>query len=366
MEGVGVMHAGMAVRPAIWQGRRVLLTGHTGFKGSWLSLWLQRMGAVVHGFALAPSTTPNLFTEAGVAAGMTQTIGDVRDPTALRECLDRFAPEIVVHMAAQALVRRSYATPVETYATNIMGSVHLLDAVRTSSTVRAVLNVTSDKCYEHHERPEGYQETDAMGGPDPYSSSKGCAELITTAYRSAFLADAGIAVATARSGNVIGGGDWSEYRLVPDVLRAFERGERVRLRYPRSTRPWQHVLEPLAGYLTLLEHMIEQKPAVAEAWNFGPDVSEAQPVSWVVDTLAALWGSKAIWVPDTDERPKEADVLTLDSSKARARLGWSPRWSLRESLEQIVTWHRAWLDGADARTLCHAQLDAYVGGASHE
>jgi len=351
----------MTVDPSFWRGKRVFLTGHTGFKGGWLSLWLQQLGAELQGYALAPPTQPhNLFTEARVAEGMASTIGDIRDLAALQASLCAFRPDVVIHMAAQPLVRYSYAEPVETYATNVMGTVHLLEAVRRSPGVRAVVSVTTDKCYENKEWPWGYREDEPMGGHDPYSNSKGCAELVTSAYRRSFLGQAGVALASARAGNVIGGGDWASDRLVPDILRAFERGEPVVIRNPASTRPWQHVLEPLAGYLTLAQALWERGEDCAEGWNFGPLDEDARPVQWIVERLVERWGQGARWLLDGGTHPHEAHYLKLDISKARARLAWQPRWRLGEALDRIVTWHQAWLAREDVRALCLRQIDDYT------
>jgi CDP-glucose 4,6-dehydratase len=349
-----------AVDPAFWQGKRVFLTGHTGFKGGWLSLWLQRLGAQVQGYALAPEGAHNLFTEARVAEGMASTFGDIRDLAGLQAALGAFRPDIVIHMAAQPLVRLSYAQPVETYATNVMGTVHLLEAVRQTAGVRAVVNVTTDKCYENREWAWGYREDEPMGGHDPYSNSKGCAELVSSAYRRSFFAAGGPALATARAGNVIGGGDWATDRLVPDILRAFEKGEPVVIRNPHSTRPWQHVLEPLSGYLALAQRLWDEGAAFAEGWNLGPRDEDARPVQWIVERLVDQWGDGARWQLDGSQHPHEAHYLKLDISKARARLGWQPRWRLAEALDHIVTWHRAWLAGEDVRALCLRQIDQYT------
>lgn len=349
------------VDPAFWQGKRVFLTGHTGFKGSWLSLWLQSMGAIVQGFALAPPTTPDLFTAAKVAEGMASTIGDIRDAKVLREAVSAFKPEIVIHMAAQPLVRLSYHEPVETYATNVMGTVHLLDAVRHTPGIRAVVNITTDKCYENKEWVWGYREDEPMGGYDPYSSSKGCAELVASAYRRSFFQSGGPALASARAGNVIGGGDWAADRLVPDILRAFEKGAPVVIRNPHSTRPWQHVLEPLSGYLVLAQHLAgADGQSYSEGWNFGPHDDDARPVQWIVERMVEGWGNGAGWQLDGGEHPHEAHYLKLDISKARARLGWQPAWHLAHALEAITTWHRAWLAGDDIRALCLQQISQYT------
>jgi CDP-glucose 4,6-dehydratase len=347
------------VDTAFWQGKRVFMTGHTGFKGSWLSLWLQHMGAEVQGFALAPPTTPALFNEARVASGMRSTLGDVRDLDSVRACMRDFQPEMVIHMAAQPLVRLSYDDPVLTYATNVMGTVHVLEAARHTPSVRAIVNVTTDKCYENQEWVWGYRENEPMGGHDPYSNSKGCAELVTSAYRNSFFQSGQAALASARAGNVIGGGDWAADRLVPDILRAFEQGQPVRIRNPHATRPWQHVLEPLSGYLGLLQRLYTDGAAYAEAWNFGPQEDDAKPVQWIVEHMARLWSPEASWEIDAGEHPHEAHYLKLDIAKASAQLHWRPRWSLPTALAHIVQWHRAWREQQDMRALCLAQIQHY-------
>jgi CDP-glucose 4,6-dehydratase len=353
--------------PVFWAGRRVFLTGHTGFKGSWLALWLQSLGAEVHGYALAPPTAPALHAEARVADGMTGTLGDVRDFDAVRRALAAQRPDIVLHLAAQPLVRLSYAEPVATYATNVMGTVHVLEAARATGSVRAIVNVTTDKCYENREWVWGYREDEPMGGFDPYSNSKGCSELVTSAYRRSFFGDRdGAALASARAGNVIGGGDWAADRLLPDILRAFERGEPVVVRNPHATRPWQHVLEPLCGYLVLAERLCSDGQACAEGWNFGPRDDDARTVQWIVERLAGRWGAGARWQPDAGDHPHEASHLKLDISKARHRLGWQPRWSLAAALDRIVGWHRAWLSHDDVRALCLAQIDDYMKTTTQE
>lgn len=344
------------VDPKFWRGKRVFLTGHTGFKGSWLSLWLQSMGAELYGYALNPPTNPALFDETQVAQGMTSIIGDVRDYGSLFEALKQSRAEIVIHMAAQPLVRLSYDQPVETYATNVMGTVHLFEAIRQVGGVRAVVNVTTDKCYENKEWVWGYREDEPMGGYDPYSNSKGCSELVTSAYRQSFFLKTDIALGSARAGNVIGGGDWALDRLVPDILRAFERKEPVVIRNPYATRPWQHVLEPLSGYLTLAQKLYEEGQSYAEAWNFGPNEDDAKPVQWIVEELVHDWGAGASWQLDCGEHPHEANYLKLDISKAKSRLGWGPRWSLAKALGEISAWHQSWLSGGNAQQLCLRQI----------
>ncbi len=343
-----------------WSGKRVFLTGHTGFKGSWLSLWLQSLGSEVTGYALTPPTFPSLYAVADVAQGMTSIIANILDLPKLQETMQAARPDIVIHMAAQALVRQSYAQPVETYATNVMGTVHVLESVRNTPSVKAVLVVTTDKCYENKEEMyRAYHEHEPLGGHDPYSSSKACAELVTAAYRKSFLEQQGIAVATARAGNVIGGGDWAAGRLVPDILKAFEQNAFVQIRNPNATRPWQHVLEPLSGYLLLAEHLFAQGPAYAEAWNFGPNEEDARPVKWLVDQLALTWGNGAAWLQDPDQHPHEANYLKIDISKAKARLGWTPSWSQQTAIQNITQWHRAWLGQEDMKKLCLYQILQY-------
>jgi CDP-glucose 4,6-dehydratase len=350
------------VTDSFWRGRSVLITGDTGFKGSWLSLWLQALGARVSGYALAPPTEPSLFQLADVGSGMEHVTGDVRDLAQLCAALDRFRPAVVIHMAAQSLVRLSYQDPVATYATNVMGTVNLLEAVRATPSVEAVLVVTSDKCYENQEWIWGYRENEAMGGADPYSNSKGCAELVTRAYRSSFFEHPGtgrpVLVASARAGNVIGGGDWATDRLIPDAMRSFMRNERLTVRNPAAVRPWQHVLESLHGYLCLVEHMV-RTGELAEGWNFGPDERDMRPVSDVVEHITALWADGAAWDVSGGPQHHEARVLRLDSAKARERLGWKPLLSLEEALEWLVHWYREFHNGGDIRSLTQSQIARY-------
>lgn len=332
-------------------GRRVLLTGHTGFKGAWLAAWLREAGAVVTGYALPPEQ-PSLFELAGLADGMTSVLADIRDLERLRETTQAAAPEIIFHLAAQSLVRRSYRDPVETFDTNVMGTVHLLDTVRSSRSVRGVVVVSSDKCYENRGEPRRYREADAMGGHDPYSASKGCTELVTAAFRRSFFSDGAVSVASARAGNVIGGGDYAADRLVPDLMRAAARGEPARIRNPDAVRPWQHVLEPVRGYLMLGRALVEQGQSFAEAWNFGPGDGDAVPVREVTSRLAARWPELRTTM-DSAAGPHEASLLQLDAAKARARLGWEPVLTLDEGLTLTVDWYRA---VADAPTAAAATL----------
>lgn len=348
-----------SVHAEFWRGRRVLVTGHTGFKGGWLCLWLKSLGAEVSGYALAPPTTPSLCDVAGVESGMRATRGDIRDLGALRRAVEESGAEIILHLAAQALVRRSYADPVDTYSTNVMGTVHVLEVARHAPTVRAVVVVTSDKCYENREWVWGYRENEPMGGHDPYSNSKGCAELVTAAYRQSFLAAAGRQVASARAGNVIGGGDWAEDRLVPDIIRAVQRGDAVSIRSPGAIRPWQHVLEPLSGYLLLAQRLCETEGDVADGWNFGPADSDARPVQDVVSRITDLWGDGARWALDANPHPHEAHYLKLDCSRARQMLGWRPRLALADALQWTVEWYRAHGAGADMNAFCLEQIARY-------
>lgn len=349
------------MKKEFWRGRRVFLTGHTGFKGSWLTLWLQQLGAEVTGYALAPNTTPDLFTTATVAANMRSVIADIRDLVTLQSALTNSKSEIVIHMAAQPLVRYSYANPVETYSTNVMGTVNLLEAVRHAPSVKAVVNVTSDKCYENKEWLWGYRENEPMGGHDPYSNSKGCAELVTQAYRNSFFhTNEAAAIASARAGNVIGGGDWAEDRLIPDIIRAFSNGQEVIIRSPHATRPWQHVLEPLSGYLALAQHLYEQGKTFAEAWNFGPLEHETQPVAWIVEQLATQWGQNSRYRIDTNAASlHEAHHLRLDCSKAAALLRWRPRWTLAKTLSMTTEWYRAYVDAQNMRDYTLRQIETY-------
>nr|WP_315123810.1 CDP-glucose 4,6-dehydratase [uncultured Capnocytophaga sp.] len=349
------------VNPNFWKGKRVFLTGHTGFKGSWLSLWLQLMGAEVKGFSLTPPTTPSLFAEANVAQQMQSEIGDIRDFSKLSESIRSFNPDVLLHLAAQPLVRLSYKEPIETYSTNVMGTVNVLEASRYASHLKAIVVITTDKCYENREWEWGYRENEPMGGHDPYSNSKGCAELVVSAYRRSFFhTNDTAAVASARAGNVIGGGDWAEDRLIPDILRAFEKQQPVIIRNPLSTRPWQHVLEPLSGYLVLAQQLYNQGNTFAEGWNFGPKDDDCQPVQWILDKMVYFWGEGAHYQIDNSKQPHEANFLKLDCSKAASRLKWHPQWRLEQTLEQIIQWHRAWLQGEEMQTHCLREIKEYM------
>ncbi|HDS1791060.1 CDP-glucose 4,6-dehydratase [Pseudomonas sp. USTB-Z] len=353
--------AHLVMSRSFWSGRRVFLTGHSGFKGGWLALCLREMGAEVYGYSLAPDTSPSLYGSARLAECVAGEFADVRDADRLLRSVAAFRPEIVLHLAAQPLVRESYRSPAQTYATNVIGTLNLLEAVRKCDAVRAVLVVTSDKCYENREWQWPYREQDALGGHDPYSSSKACVELLCASWRESFLRERGVALATARAGNVIGGGDWSADRLLPDILRAWEAGESVTLRYPDAVRPWQHVLDPLEGYLLLAQALIERGQDVAEAWNFGPDSGGTATVGELVHAMAQLWPGEAGWSVDPYVQPHEAGLLTLDSSRARQRLGWRPKWGLKQSLRHTLEWHRAWRDGQDMQQYCRTQIAAHEG-----
>lgn len=347
-----------------WQGRRVFLTGHTGFKGGWLALWLAGRGAQIRGYALDPATEPNFFAAASIAAILDDVRGDIRDYAKLQAAMTGFRPEVVFHLAAQPLVRRSYADPLGTYATNVMGTAHVLEAVRQTPSVRAVVCITTDKCYENREWVWPYRETDPLGGYDPYSSSKACAEIVAAAYRNSFfpierLHEHRVAVATARAGNVIGGGDWSEDRLIPDLVRGFQSGHPVLIRRPKAIRPWQHVLEPVRGYMLLAEHLLAGHAQFASAFNFGPGDDDAWPVERIATKLAGLWGDGASWVCDSAPAVHEAHFLRLDSSKARAELHWRPRLGIEAALEWTIAWYRAWRQGANMARLTQEQIASY-------
>ena len=349
---------------SFWKGRRVLVTGHTGFKGSWLALWLNVLGAKVTGYALDPPTQPNLFEQVDVASALDDSIcADVRDFSRLIAVVAECCPDVVIHMAAQSVVRRGYEEPIETYASNVMGTVHLLEAIRQVKRPCVIVNVTSDKCYENREWVWGYRENEPLGGGDPYSNSKSCAELVTTAYRESFFPPSsvdhhGVAIASARAGNAIGGGDWTSNQLIPDLMKAFLAGEPCQIRSPSAIRPWQFVLEPLRGYLMLAERLTEDPSRFSSGWNFGPADTDAKPVSWIADELAQSWGDHASWSHDTAMHPRETHSLQLDISKAKACLDWHPVLPLKMALDWIVEWYRAFT-AADLRRVTQTQIERY-------
>lgn len=358
-----------AANESVWRGKRVFLTGHTGFKGGWLALWLASKGAVVRGYSHDPYTTPNLFDEARIGSLIEDVRGDIRDGAKLDRALTDFAPEVVFHLAAQPLVRYSYQDPIGTFETNVIGTARVLDAVRRTPSVRAVVSVTTDKCYENKEWLWGYRESDPLGGYDPYSSSKACAEIVSAAFRQSYfptakLSEHGCGVATARAGNVIGGGDWSTDRLIPDLVRGFVEGKPALIRRPNAIRPWQHVLEPLHGYLLLAEQLLSGDARYATAFNFGPSDDDAQPVGWIVEKMVGFWGDGARWVLDPEPGVHEAGYLKLDASRARAELGWQPRLRLETALQWLVEWYKAQAAGADVHALTLAQIAAYERLAS--
>ena len=361
---VAIAAASASAREGIWRGKRVFLTGHTGFKGGWLALWLASKGALVRGYSLDPYTTPNLFTEANLGSLMEDVRGDIRDAATLDRALTDFAPEAVFHMAAQPLVRYSYQDPIGTFETNVIGTARVLDAVRRTPSVRAVVSITTDKCYENKEWLWGYRETDPLGGYDPYSSSKACAEIVSAAYRQSYfpvekMGDHACGIATARAGNVIGGGDWSTDRLIPDLVRGFMEGKPTLIRRPGAIRPWQHVLEPLHGYLLLAEKLLAGERRCATAFNFGPSDDDAQPVGWIVEKMVGFWGDGAEWVLDPEPGVHEAGYLKLDASRARTELGWQPRLRLETALEWLVSWYKAQAAGEDMQQFTLRQITDY-------
>jgi CDP-glucose 4,6-dehydratase len=353
------------VDPAFWVGRKVFLTGHTGFKGGWLSLWLASMGAKVTGYALAPNTMPSFFNITDIQRDMEAShLSDIRNFGELQKIMMQSKPEIVIHMAAQPLVRYSYANPIETYATNVMGTVNVLEAIRSIDSVSAAVVVTTDKCYENSGRILGYSENEPMGGYDPYSSSKGCAELVTSAYRQSYFSPEkfdkhGVAIATARAGNVIGGGDWSEDRLIPDAIKAFEVKKTLLIRNPLAVRPWQHVLEPLSGYLVLAQALHNNGPQFDGAWNFGPSDEDTTVVRDVIELLVAKWGPDASWTQDSAEQPHEAHTLRLNCQKARESLGWIPRWNIEKAIQNTADWYRIYFKNENMKLLSLQQINQY-------
>ena len=350
------------MNPSFWKNKRVFVTGHTGFKGSWMTLWLQSLGAQVTGYALDPLTSPNMFEEAKVGQGITSIIGDVRDFTTLHQALRESAPEIVFHMAAQPLVRYSYENPIETYSTNVMGTVNILEVIKTVSSVEVFVNITTDKVYENKEWEWAYRENEGLGGNDPYSSSKACSELVTSAYHASFFSSQGnrkVSIATARAGNVIGGGDWSKDRLVPDIIRSILSIEPIQIRNPDSIRPWQHVLEPIRGYLTLAEKLYCEGEKYNGAWNFGPNELDARPVKWIVDNLIDFFGYEKGWVMQSGNHPHEANYLKLDISKAHAKLNWHPLLSLNEGLKLVGEWAQKYQNGENIRNVTLDMIHKY-------
>lgn len=349
------------MHPEFWRNRKVLLTGHTGFKGAWLALWLERLGAEVVGLALAPPTEPSLFELARVGEGISSLEADIRDRDAVRDALERQGTEVLLHLAAQSLVRRGYREPLETFSTNVMGTAKVLEAARRVGSVRAVVVVTSDKCYENRESDHGYREEERLGGHDPYSASKACAELVAAAYRDAYFSapESAVSVATARAGNVVGGGDWAEDRLIPDLLRGLESGKPIPIRNPGAVRPWQHVLEPLAGYLALAEALWSAGEEHAGAWNFGPEARDLKTVGEIADHLCRQWTPPGEWIHDDGDHPRETGLLHVDSGKARRQLGWRPRWNIDRTLDSILEWHRARAAGDDMRQVTLRQIGAY-------
>lgn len=350
---------------SFFKGKKVLVTGHTGFKGSWLSLWLQELGADVVGVSLDPPSTPSLYEQAHIADGMISLREDIRNLDKIKDIFKAHQPQIIFHLAAQPLVRYSYREPVETYATNVMGTLHVLEAIRTIKSVRSAVMITTDKCYNNKEWELGYRENDPMGGHDPYSSSKGCAELLIASYRDSYFpiqdyAQHQTAIASVRAGNVIGGGDWAEERLIPDIIRAIENNETVQIRNPNAIRPWQHVLEPLAGYLQLAEKLSSDGMKFAEAWNFGPNEEDAKSVDWIVKEMAQMWGEGASWNIDKGDHPHEANYLKLDCSKVKTHLDWHPQWNLQTTLDQIIKWHKSHSNGDTMRDVCMEQISQYT------
>jgi len=348
-----------------WKDKKVLITGHTGFKGSWLSLMLHQLGANVFGYALEPPTEPSLYKICAIDSFIKSTIADIRDYQTLYQTIDKVKPEIIIHMAAQALVRESYKNPVETYQINVMGTVLLLEAVRQIGCVKALVNVTTDKCYENKEWLWAYRENEPMGGYDPYSNSKACSELLTSSYRNSFFSSEtysqhGLALASARAGNVIGGGDWATDRLIPDILNAISLGKKVKIRSPYAIRPWQHVLEPLSGYITLAEKLYTEGPKFAESWNFGPVDEDAKPVEWIVQKLCTKWGNNASYEIDKSPQPHEANYLKLDCSKAKTLLGWNQTWDIETTLKKIIDWNKSYLRNDDMKQVCVSQIEEFL------
>ncbi len=363
-KGVVLPNIQTSKHPTFWIGKRVLLTGHTGFKGTWMVIWLTSMGAKVCGYALRPPTKPSIFELTNAAGLIKHNIGDIRNQSKLKKTMNSFRPEIVIHMAAQPIVRESYKNPPETYETNVIGVVNLFEAVRSCKSVRVVLNVTTDKVYENKERAKGYREEECLGGYDPYSASKACSEIVTSSYRNSFFNPKEyrkhkVAVASARAGNVIGGGDWASDRLVPDCVRAVLGGGLIEIRNPNATRPWQYVLEPLSGYLMLCEKLYKNGPKYAGAWNIGPDSRDCKPVGWIAKKFCELWGSSKSCSIQPGKHPHEAHFLKLDNSKAKKQIGWYPKWGIETALRKVVDWTRAYNRGEDLREACLKQIKEY-------
>jgi CDP-glucose 4,6-dehydratase len=356
----------MLVDKEFWKNRRVLITGHTGFKGSWLLLWLKHLGAEVTGFSLEAPTTPSLFEATNIDKDFNHVIGDIRNLNSLFECINTFAPELVIHMAAQSLVFDSYIDPVSTYQSNVMGTINLFEAIRKTDSVKAVLNITTDKCYENKEWIWGYKETDPLGGYDPYSSSKACSEIISESYRQSFFSSKGVLMATARAGNVIGGGDWSDNRIIPDAIRSFSQGRPLIVRSPLSIRPWQHVLEPISGYLAICQKLINGEDQFASSWNFGPNYSDNREVSILADLMVDNWGGDAKWELDKKEHYHEAQQLKLDCSKSNFYLKWSPKWALDVSVDKTISWYKAFYNGQDMNEFSLKQILEYQEKCSRQ
>lgn len=355
----------MQIKDNFWKNKKVLITGHTGFKGSWLCLWLNSLGTDITGYALEPPTDPSLFKLCRINEIVNSVISDIRDFSALQSAIQLAAPEIIIHMAAQPLVRESYLNPTETYMTNVMGTVNLLNSIRNCNSVRVVINVTTDKCYENKEWFWGYRETEPLGGYDPYSSSKACSEIVTSAFRNSFfnIKDYDthrVAVASARAGNVIGGGDWADDRLIPDCIRSLLENKEIHIRNPNATRPWQHVLDPLSGYMILAKKLYNFGPDYSEAWNFGPNDDDARSVEWVVKKLCSKWGNKASYVVDNGTHPHEANYLKLDISKVKSRLSWAPTWDINTAIEKTIEWSKAYLKNEDLRECCLKQINEFT------
>lgn len=346
------------INESFWNGRKVFLTGHTGFKGSWLSIWLTELGAEVKGFSLKPKKSNNLFDIANISNFVQSDINDINDYDALTKSINIFKPEVVIHMAAQPLVLESYIEPINTYKTNVIGTANILEASRHCNSIKAILNITTDKCYENFEHDYAYKEDDQMGGHDPYSSSKGCAELVTTAYRKSFFNLNQCGLASVRAGNVIGGGDWSDDRLIPDILRSFEKEEIVTIRNPRAIRPWQHVLEPLSGYLNLIEKLYTEPQRYSSGWNFGPNETDVKSVEWIVKYMSELWPN-SLWKIDEKNKLHEAQLLRLDISKAKNELNWFPKWNIEKALKKIIEWHKLWLSDYDMYKICVNEIKEY-------